>query len=155
MRTSRGRARLTAARIERWRPAAEQLRASNPDLYARILEQCNWSDAETRAGRRTSFSVPADAGADDPDALVGLFLAEAKRVGAIDSRLDQRQIEAVCVKREEDAAWHRNMEQSVEELSRRLAALGPNATEAERQRVMEAYVHEVWSPTRLGAARSG
>ena len=132
-----------AARIGQWRPAAEQLRASNPDLYARVLEQCSWSEDKVGTSSRTSFSLPADAPADDPDALVGLFLAEAKRVGAIDSRFDERQIEAVCEKREADAAMLRNIRQNVEELSHRLAALGPNATEAEQQRVMEAHVGEL------------
>jgi hypothetical protein len=141
--------RRAAARIERWRPDAEQLRASNPDLYARILGQSNWSEAELGAGARTSFSVSSSATAHDPDAFVALFLAEAKRVGVISSRIDQREIAAVCAAREEDAARQRNMRQSVAELSRRLAALGPNASDDERQRVMESYVHGVWNPAHL------
>jgi len=132
-----------AARIERWRPVAEQLRASNPDLYARMLEQANWSEAKTGVAARTSFSVSFSALAHDPDAFVALFLAEAERVGVIGSRTDERELEAVCAAREQTAAMLRNMQQSVAELSRRLAALGPRATEAERQRVIEIHTHEV------------
>lgn len=130
-----------AARIERWRPAAEELRATNPDLHARILTQSTLS-SPVESSVRASFNVPeAETFAgQDPDAAVALFLAEAKRVGVIGSQADERQIEALCRARENDAAMRRNIQLSVEELGRKLDALGPDASEHERERVMVDHV---------------
>ena len=51
-----------AARVGRYRAAAEELRETNPETYQEILRQAEGSEAEAAA-------------ASDPDAFVALFLA--------------------------------------------------------------------------------
>lgn len=59
-----------AARVERYRAAAKELRETNPEMYRQIVHQADGSDAEAAATR-------------DPDAYVALFLAEAEDAGII------------------------------------------------------------------------
>jgi hypothetical protein len=59
-----------AIRVERYRRAASQLRANDPDGYWHIIAQADGSEAEQAAHR-------------DPDAYVALFMAAASDLPAM------------------------------------------------------------------------